>query len=213
MSAHCHAHDARTGATSPLLKRALWIALAVNLTMFVIEVLGGLASRSVSLLADSIDFAGDAANYGLALWAISMVAVWRSRTALLKGCVMLIFGVGIAAKAVWVWLHGGVPEAATMGAIGALALIANLTVAWMLYAYREGDANMRAVWLCTRNDAIGNVAVLVAAAGVFGTASAWPDAVVALLMAGLALHSGLQVVGLARAELRHLGIDEASHKR
>jgi cation diffusion facilitator family transporter len=204
MSAHCHdhAHDREAIApASPRYRRVLWIALWVNLAMFFVEIIGGARSGSSSLLADSLDFAGDAANYGVALWALGAAAVWRSRTAWLKGAVMLGFGAFIACKAVWQLLHGIPPEVVTMGVIGAMALVANVGVAAVLYAYREGDANMRAVWLCTRNDAIGNLAVLIAAAGVFGSGAAWPDAVVAMGMAALAMQSGWQVVRLARVEL------------
>jgi len=173
--------------------------------MFVVEIISGLKAGSVSLLADAIDFAGDAANYGITLTVLSMGLVWRSRAAMVKGVSMLAFGVFVLARAGWSIHAGVVPEALTMGAIGALALLANVTVALMLYAYREGDSNMRSVWLCSRNDALGNLAVMVAAAGVFGTGSGWPDFLVALIMAGLALSAGYSVVRQARREMRAAG--------
>jgi len=176
-------------------------ALAINLAMFLIEIVGGLRSGSVSLLADAIDFAGDAANYGISLVVLSMGLIWRSRAALVKGLSMLAFGVFVLARAGWSVYADVVPEPLTMGVIGALALLANVTVALLLYAFREGDSNMRSVWLCSRNDAIGNVAVMIAAAGVFGTGSGWPDLIVALIMAGLALSAGFSVVRQARLEL------------
>jgi Co/Zn/Cd efflux system component len=180
----------------------LLIALWVNAAMFVIELLGGWRSGSVSLLADAVDFLGDAANYGVSLWVLGQSPRMRANAALLKGLTMGAFGVFVLGKAGWNALSGGVPEPMTMGAIGALALAANVAVALMLYAWREGDANMRSVWLCTRNDAIGNLVVMAAALGVFGTHSAWPDLAVAGVMALLALSAARSVIGQAREELR-----------
>jgi Co/Zn/Cd efflux system component len=203
MSANCshQVHAMLKQDTSPRYRRILWIALIVNALMFFIEIGAGLTSGSVSLLADSVDFFGDAANYGLALWALSLAAVWGSRVALLKGITMLLFGLTVLARTAWSAWAGQMPEAITMGAIGLLALAANLLVAALLYQYREGNANMRSVWLCTRNDAFGNIAVLLAGIAVWSSGSAWPDLAVALVMAGLAIHSGIQVVSHARAEL------------
>ena len=205
MSAHCCHHDSEAGApqaNSPRYRRILWIALAVNLAMFGIEIGAGFQSGSVSLLADAIDFFGDAANYAVTLAVLSMGLVWRARAALLKAASMLGFGLFVLGRAAWVAIHGGTPEALTMGSIGLLALVANIGVAALLYAYREGDANMRSVWLCSRNDAIGNLAVMLAALGVFGTGSAWPDLAVAAAMAGLAITGGYSVAKQARQELR-----------
>ncbi|MEN2506262.1 cation diffusion facilitator family transporter [Stutzerimonas stutzeri] len=201
MSSRCCDSGCSTLAVSPGFRRALWIALAINLVMFVVEIISGLRSGSVSLLADAIDFAGDAANYGISLVVLSMGLVWRSRAALIKGLSMLAFGMFVLARAGWAVYAGVVPEPLTMGVIGALALVANVVVALMLYAFREGDSNMRSVWLCSRNDALGNIAVMIAAAGVFGTGSGWPDLVVALIMASLALSAGYSVVRQARQEL------------
>jgi len=205
MSAHCCHHDAATeGATrDPRYRRVLWAALAVNAAMFAVEIAGGLASGSVSLLADAVDFAGDAANYGLSLAVLSLSLAWRARAALVKAASMGLFGVAVLGRAGWQALHGVPPEPLTMGAIGALALAANVGVAIALYAWRDGDANMRSIWLCTRNDAIGNVAVMGAAIGVFGTGAAWPDLAVAALMATLALAASLSVLRQARGELAH----------
>ena len=205
MSAQCdhhHHHDNTSAATSPRYKKILWIALAVNLAMFAVEIGAGFRSGSVSLLADAIDFFGDAANYGVTLAVLSMGVVWRGRAARLKGASMLAFGLFVMGRALWMLIQGGIPEAFTMGSIGLLALLANGVVAALLYAYREGDANMRSVWLCTRNDALGNVAVMLAALGVFGTGSAWPDLAVATVMAGLALTSGWAVLRQAGFELK-----------
>ncbi|EQD31841.1 cation efflux protein [mine drainage metagenome] len=169
--------------------------------MFAIEIGGGLKSGSVSLFADAVDFAGDAANYGISLAVLSMGLAWKSRAALMKGASMVAFGLFILSKTGWAAFCGLPPEPSIMGMIAVLALIANGGVALMLYAFRKGDANMRSVWLCSRNDAIGNIAVMAAAAGVLGTGTAWPDLAVALLMGGLALFSGISVIGHARLEL------------
>lgn len=197
----CEGHCAVGENISPRLRRVLWIALWVNAAMFCVELAGGFASHSVSLLADSADFLGDAANYGLSLAVFSHGLVWRSRAALVKGLTMGAFGVFVLSKTAWQIHLGILPEPATMSAIALLALIANASVALLLYAYRNGDANMRSVWLCSRNDAIGNVAVMLAAGGVFAIGQAWPDLIVAGIMGTLALTSGVSVVRQARREL------------
>jgi Co/Zn/Cd efflux system component len=203
MSAHCnHHHDHDAGPQSPGYARVLWIALAVNIAMFAVEIGAGLRSGSVALLADAIDFFADAANYALTLAVLSLGVAWRARAALVKAASMIAFGVLVLGKAVWGARVGIAPEPVTMGLVGALALAANLGVAAMLYAFRNGDANMRSVWLCTRNDAIGNAAVMVAALGVFGTGTVWPDVAVASVMAALAIHAGWSVIRHARGELR-----------
>jgi cation diffusion facilitator family transporter len=186
---------------TPRYRKILWLALIINFAMFVIEIISGLNANSVSLLADAIDFFGDAMNYGISLAVLSMSLMWRARAALFKGFTMGAFGLFVLASAVWSSMHGQVPEPYTMGAVGMLALIANVSVAIMLYAYREGDANMQSVWLCSRNDAIGNVAVMIAALGVFGSGSAWPDLLVAVIMAGLGLSAAVRVIKKANGEI------------
>lgn len=170
--------------------------------MFAVELGAGWHAGSVALLADAADFLGDAANYGVSLLVLSMALAWRSRAAMLKGLTMGAYGVAVLCQALWNATTGVMPEAHTMGAIGLLALAANLTVAALLYGFRDGDANMRSVWLCTRNDAIGNLAVLLAAAGVLGLGAAWPDLLVALVMAALSLSAARSVILQARSELR-----------
>ena len=204
MSDSCGSHGcaAPPASQSPAYRRVLWAALIINIAMFFIELAGGLRAGSVSLLADAIDFFGDAANYAVSLLVLGMALRWRARAALLKGLSMAAFGVFVLGRAAWSAAAGIVPEPVTMGAIGALALLANVSVAAMLYAWREGDANMRSVWLCSRNDAIGNLAVMAAALGVFGTGSGWPDLAVAAVMGMLALASARSVIQQARAELR-----------
>lgn len=204
MSGHCCSADAhRPAAADPRYRRVLWIALVLNALMFAVELAASWSSGSVSLLADSIDFFGDAANYALSLAVLGMALTVRSRAALVKAACMGGFGVFVLARALWA-LHGEVPpEPATMGAVGVAALAVNAGVAWMLYRFRTGDANMRSVWLCSRNDALGNLAVMAAALGVFGTGSAWPDLLVAGAMALLALSAAWSVLRQARGELRH----------
>jgi Co/Zn/Cd efflux system component len=201
MSAHCsgHAPQPKFLDERPRYRRILWIALIVNAVMLVVELAAGYASGSVSLLADAIDFGGDALNYSVSLAVLSAALAWRARAAMLKAVSMAAFGLLVLGRAAWSLWTGQVPEATTMGAVGLLAFGANLAVAWMLFAFR--DANMRSVWLCTRNDAIGNVAVMAAALGVLGTGVSWPDLVVATLMALVAIHSAWQVFGQARLEL------------
>lgn len=186
----------------PRYRRILWIALWVNALMFGVEIGGGWAAGSVSLLADAVDFLGDAANYGISLFVLALAPVWRSRTALIKGATMGGYGVFVLGSAFWHLRTGTVPEAHTMGWIGAAALAANCFVALLLYAYRNGDANMRSVWLCTRNDAIGNVAVMIAAFGVFETGSGLPDLLVATVMGLLGVTAAYSVITHARRELR-----------
>ena len=199
MSANCCSRTPANGG--PRYRAILWIALAVNAAMFAVELAASASSGSAALAADAVDFAGDAANYGLSLAAIAAGGLWSARAAFAKGIAMGACGAGIFAYAASRVAAGTPPEPFTMGAVGILALAANLGVAWLLYAYRNGDANMRSVWLCTRNDAIGNLAVLAAAAGVLGTGSLWPDVAVALLLAGLGLRAAREVIDHARAEL------------
>jgi Co/Zn/Cd efflux system component len=214
MSAHCCNHDtpkAESIANLARYRKVLWVALIVNAAMFLIEIGAGLQAGSLSLLADAVDFAGDALNYAVSLAVLASALAWRARAAILKAVSMMGFGVYVLGAAVWSVWHGEVPQAMTMGVVALLALLANLGVAWMLYAFREGDANMRSVWLCSRNDAIGNVAVFMAALGVFGTGSAWPDLAVASLMGALALHGGWSVLRQARTELAQPDGERAAH--
>lgn len=168
--------------------------------MFVCEIVAGIASGSRSLQADALDFLGDAANYAISLGVAGMALRWRSRAALVKGVTILAFGVYVLATTTIALFGDGVPGAQTMGIVGVIALVANGSVALMLYRYRSGDANMRSVWICSRNDALGNLAVLLAALGVAGTGTALPDLIVAVTMAGLAIWGGCQILLQARAE-------------
>lgn len=200
MGACCFA-GCKPAPPDPAFRRVLWIALVINAVMFGVELTGGLRADSASLLADAVDFLGDAANYGLSLLALAMAPVWRSRAALIKGVSMGSYGIGVLCLTGYNLAHGSTPEPVTMGLIGGLALVANVSVAMMLYRYRTGDANMQSVWLCSRNDAIGNLAVIVAAAGIYGSGTPWPDLLVAALMALLAISASIRVVRVAVGEL------------
>ena len=181
---------------------ALWIAFAVNLLMFFVELWGGTYAHSASLWADALDFLGDSINYAVSLAVLGLSLYWRATVALFKGITMAIFALFILVKAGYVYHYGIVPEAITMGIIGFFALCANVFIAVILYRFREGDSNMKSVWLCSRNDAIGNVAVILAALGVFGTQSALPDLIVACIMAGLGLTAGYQIIKQANKQRR-----------
>ena len=188
----------------PRWRRALWIALGLNAGMFVIEFAAGASADSRSLQADALDFLGDSANYAISLTVAGMALVWRARSALVKGLTLLAFGTWVLATAIIALVNGAAPQPEAMGIVGALALTTNVGVALMLFRFRSGDANMRSVWICSRNDAIGNIAVMIAAFGVFQTGSAWPDLFVAGVMATLAMSGGWQILTHAREELRSI---------
>lgn len=198
----CGPDEAGASTNDPTWRRILWIALGLNAIMFGVEIVAGIAADSRALQADALDFLGDAANYAISLGVAGMALVWRARAALVKAATMLAFGLWVLGSAIWGFFVGASPDPGTMGAIGSLALAVNLAVAAILFRYRSGDANMRSVWICSRNDAIGNIAVLAAAIGVFGTGRAWPDLVVASIMAGLAVWGSAEVFKQARGELR-----------
>jgi Co/Zn/Cd efflux system component len=169
---HSHASDTMRG--NPGYRRALWVVLGINAVMFLAEIGAGLAAGSASLQADALDFLGDAANYGISLLVVGMTLRYRALAAFAKGLSMAVFGLWVIGTVVWHAAHGTLPSAMTMGAVGAAALIANALSFAILWVYRTGDATMRSAWICTRNDVLGNLAVLLAAAGVFGTGTGWP---------------------------------------
>src|SRR5271165_2662786 len=187
---------------SPRWRRGLWIALVINAGFFVAEIIAGAAAGSAALQADALDFFGDAANYAISLGVAGMALTWRARAALAKGGALIVFALWVLGSTAWHAFHGTLPRAEVMGIVGIAALIANGGVALLLYHFRTGDANMRSVWICSRNDAVGNAAVLLAAMGVFGTGTGWPDVIVAAIMGGLGLWGGWQIVTQARRELR-----------
>jgi Co/Zn/Cd efflux system component len=203
MSASCCGPKAETN-NSPRWRGALWVALIVNAVMFGVELYAGAAADSHALKADALDFFGDAANYAISLFVAGMALAWRARAAILKGLTLGLLGIFVLAMTLSAAVYGSAPEPQTMGLIGTLALSVNVAVAVMLFQFRSGDANMRSVWICSRNDAIGNVAVVAAAAGVFGTGTAWPDLIVAAIVATLGLTGGWQIIRQARGELRQV---------
>ena len=202
MSAPCcdHATDPHRGSES--YRRVLWGVLAINVAMFTVEVAAGLAAGSASLQADALDFLGDAGNYAISLFVVGMALRYRAMAAFLKGATMGVFGMWVLGLTGWHAWHGTLPHAFTMGAVGFAALLANAASFGLLWAYRGGDANMRSAWVCTRNDVLGNLAVLLAALGVFGTGTGWPDVMVAAIMASLALQGAWLVLNQSLAELR-----------
>ena len=188
-------------------RRVLWTVLAINAAMFLVEIGAGLAAGSASLQADALDFLGDAANYAISLLVVGMALRYRASAALAKGATMGVFGLWVIATVIWHAVHGTLPSAFAMGAVGVAALAANAASFALLWAYRDGDANMRSAWICTRNDVLGNLAVLLAALGVFGTGTGWPDIIVAAIMSALALQGASTVVRQSLGELRQpLGV-------
>jgi Co/Zn/Cd efflux system component len=180
----------------------VWAALVLNVGMFCLELAAGTAAGSASLQADAMDFLADAANYTISLLVLGLALRWRARAALLKGLSLGVLGLWVAGQTAWNALHQTLPQAEVMGIVGLLALLVNMACALLLYFHRHGDANRRSVWICSRNDAIANLAVLVAAAGVFGTGTGWPDIVVAGVMAVLSLAGAFQIVRQALGELQ-----------
>ena len=200
---HHHHHDeAIFEGMSADYRRRLVAVIIINAAMFFVEMTAGYLARSQALQADALDFFGDSLTYGLSLAVIGMPLATRANVALLKGASLLAMGLWVLGSTAWKVLYTGVPEAEIMGLIGFLALAANVASVLLLIAYKDGDANVRSVWLCSRNDAIGNVAVMIAALGVWGTATGWPDLIVAAIMASLFLSSAWQIITQALEEKR-----------
>ena len=204
MSACCDHGHLQDAATSRAYRRVLWFALIVNGGMFFGEMAGAYLSKSIALQADALDFLGDAANYGISLAVVGMHLAWRARAAMVKGLSMGLFGLWVIGTTVWRIAEGGVPEAHIITGVGVLALAANLAVTVALFKFREGDANMRSVWLCSRNDAIANVAVIAAGGGVWLSGTFWPDVAVGGIIAGLALFASAEIIRRALGELRQV---------
>lgn len=198
----CCGHNAKFDGLSDNYKRRLWIVIALNATMFLVEMIAGHYAKSQALQADALDFLGDALTYAISLAVIGASIRARTSAALAKGASLLLMGLWVFGSTVYRVFYVGVPEAEIMGFVGLLALLTNLASVLLLIRYKDGDANVRSVWLCSRNDAIGNVAVMIAALGVWGTATGWPDLIVASIMAGLFLSSAFQIMNQALAERR-----------
>ena len=210
-----HRNDDPRAVNAAAYRRVLWLVLGINAATFAVEIGAGLLAGSASLQADALDFLGDAGNYVISLLVVGMALRYRAMAALAKGATMAVFGVWVVGVTTWHAWHGTLPQAFTMGAVGMAALAANVASFGLLRAYRGGDVNMRSAWICTRNDVLGNLAVLIAALGVFGCGTGWPDLVVATIMAGLALQGAVVVLRCARAELRQppVGLSAAVERR
>jgi len=200
----CCDHDAKFDGVSQDYKRRLWLVIVINALMFVVEMGAGRLAQSQALQADALDFLGDALTYGLSMAVIGASVTVRTNAALFKGISLLVVGTWVFGSTVYRVFYGGVPAAEIMGWVGFLALVANCVSVLLLITYKDGDANVRSVWLCSRNDAIGNIAVLLAALGVWGTASGWPDLIVAGIMGSLFLSSASQIIKQALDERREV---------
>jgi Co/Zn/Cd efflux system component len=216
MADSCCGANVRFDGLDPRYIRVLWTVIAINAVMFVTEITAGHLAGSQALQADALDFLGDTLTYGLSLAVIGRPIATRARAAVLKGLSLTVMGLWVFGSTLYHVLVLGVPRAEIMGVVGFLALAANVASVLLLMRYKDGDANVRSVWLCSRNDAVGNVAVMLAALGVWGTATAWPDLVVAGIMAGLFLSSSAQILAQALRESRereaHLVSASAGHR-
>jgi len=186
----------------PQERRVLIIVLLINAAMFVAEFSAGLTSGSTALLADSLDMLADAVIYALGLFALGRAIHWRARAALTSGVLQLLLGLGVALEAVWKMVAHGMPDVAMMGLFGMLALVANTVCFILLARFRTGDINLRATWVCSRNDMIGNVGVLLAAVLVAWSGSPVPDIVIGLIIAAVVIHSAWRIIAEARTSLR-----------
>jgi len=202
MSADCCGHGVTFEGLSTDYKRRLWIVIAINASMFLVEMAAGALAGSQALQADALDFLGDATTYGISLAVIGTSIQIRARAAILKAISLTTMALWVLGSTAYHVLILGVPRAEVMGAIGVLALAANAASVLILTRYKDGDANVRSVWLCSRNDAIGNVAVMIAALAVWSTATKWPDLIVAAIMAGLFLNSSIQILRQSFREMR-----------
>jgi len=206
MSAGCCNHDLESNdalnSHNKSFKNILWISLILNLGMFFVEVIYGVLSGSLSLRADALDFLGDSVNYFVTLFFLTSMIKTRARVSIAKSFFMIGFGIWILVELGLKFFGKEVPNAFTMSWVSGMGLFVNALVALLLYKFRDGDSNMKSVWLCSRNDAIGNLAVILASAGVYWWGQKWPDLFVALIMSGLAISAALQILKLARVELK-----------
>jgi Co/Zn/Cd efflux system component len=202
MGADCCTHGTTFEGLSAEYKRRLWIVIAINASMFLVEMGAGALAGSQALQADALDFLGDATTYGISLAVLGTSIQIRARAAILKALSLTAMALWVLGSTGYHVIVLGIPRAEIMGAIGILALAANVASVLILMRYKDGDANVRSVWLCSRNDAIGNVVVMVAALAVWGTATKWPDLLVAAIMAGLFLTSSIQILRQSFREIR-----------
>lgn len=198
---HDHIDQEALKVTS--FRRVLWLALVINAIMFVAEFSSAFFAGSVSLQADALDFLGDTVTYALTLMALGFSLQVRAKVALFKGISLGVLGLWVYGQMFYYLLNDQIPSYEIMGVMGIIAFLANLFSAVLLYRYRVGDSNMQSVWLCSRNDAIGNLAIIVAASGVFATGSGWPDFAVATIMASLSVTASYRIIKLATQEMRN----------
>ena len=184
-------------------RRILWIVLVLNLVMFFVEGIAGWLAQSNALMADALDMLGDAAIYAFSLFVIQLHPIWRTRSGILKASIMSLFAFGILGATIYRVSHQVIPLASAMGIVGTLALFINLFCAYLLLRFRDDDVNMRSAWLCSRNDVLANLGVIVAAGGVLWTGSHWPDLAVGVIIAGLILQSSLGIFKDAKLELKN----------
>ena len=184
-------------------RKILWVVLLINLGMFILEIISGLVSGSQSLLADSLDFFSDAANYGISLYVLSKSITLRAKASLIKGYSMGVFGIFVAVSTIYKVFFAVTPKAEIISTVGFVALAANLFSAFLLYKYRKGDSNRASVWICSRNDAIANIAVIFAGIGVWITSTKWPDLIVAFIIASISLNGALHIIRKAKKELNN----------
>ncbi|MDE3015930.1 MAG: cation transporter [Pseudomonadota bacterium] len=196
----CESAGAITAATDHAYRRVLYIVLALNVIMFLVESVAGYIAGSAALQADAIDFLGDSLNFISALYVLNKSPRWKSGAAMVKGGVIGLFGLFVLGNTLYHWLYGALPQAGTMGIIGILALVVNAGCAGLLFHFRKGDSNRSAVWICSRNDAIANILVIGAGILVYFTGSKWPDLAVSFIIAALALSGAVQIIGKAKKE-------------
>ena len=202
MSSNCCDIECQEPKTDPAYRRILWVALGINLLMFLVEIIASVVAGSVSLRADALDFLADALNYVIALAVIGLSLRWRAGAALIKGGIMALFGLWVAGSIVANTLIQVVPEAEVIGAVGLVALVANMCVATLLYRHRASDSQAMSVWLCTRNDCIANIGVILAGVGVWISGTPWPDLAVAAVVAYLGVSSAVWIARRAIVEMR-----------
>ncbi len=203
MGANC-CHDVKFEGMDPRYRRALVFVILINAVMFLIEMPMGFVGNSQALKADALDFLGDTCTYALSLYVIGKAASLRAKAALFKGLSLSAMGLWVLGSTLYTVLYLKEPQAFIMGSVGAAALAANIASVLLLVRFKDGDANVRSVWLCSRNDAIGNVMVMIAASGVWATGTGWPDLIVAAIMASIFLSGSFSIIKQARAELAHL---------
>ena len=200
-SCHDHCNNSEQSDVSSAYRKVLWVCLIANAVMFVVQMIASYAAHSVSLLANSADFLSDAANYGISLYVLNQSLRKRAKASLFKGISLGLVGLWVAFETLHHALKPELPEPLIMAAISVVALVVNVGCAMLLYKYRGGDSNRESVWICSRNDAIGNIAVMIAAAGVFASGTIWPDIIVAAILGWLAISGAMRIIKSAKREL------------